>query len=116
MNQLRSRLSSIALVLLIPMAFVGCSQNCSICYFTCFVLGWGNLIFYYMWTMLLCPECLTSADLTAISQFCEENPDECAATWEEMQLTAIQICEEYPDECQEAFDSYVESFEEEGRP
>jgi hypothetical protein len=43
-------------------------------------------------------------------EWCEENPEACAATWEHIQIEAIQFCEQYPEECQEAFEAYVESF------
>jgi len=42
---------------------------------------------------------------------CEENPDECAATFEQLQLAAIEFGEEYPEECQQALDTWVESLE-----
>jgi hypothetical protein len=45
------------------------------------------------------------------SQVCIGSPDECAATFEQLQTAAIQICEEYPDECQQAFDAWAESFD-----
>jgi hypothetical protein len=112
MNQLiRSRLSSIALILLIPALFVGCSQNCNICGLTCMVLGWGNYILVAACYYAFCPECLNPSALTAVSQFCEDTPDECAAAYEQMQTAAIQFCEEYPEECQDAFDTWAESLD-----
>jgi hypothetical protein len=35
--------------------------------------------------------------------------DECAATFEQLQMSAAQFCDEYPEECQKAFDAWVES-------
>jgi len=47
----------------------------------------------------------------AISQFCEEDPDECVATYERFQLAAIDRCEEYPEECRQAFAAWVASMD-----
>ena len=52
----------------------------------------------------------------ALTQLCEEHPDECTATFEQMQLEAMHLCEEYPQECQEVFDSWVQSLDEEAVP
>jgi hypothetical protein len=49
---------------------------------------------------------------TAVIQFCEEYPDACTAMFAQMQTQAIQYCEQYPDECQEAFEAWVESLDE----
>jgi len=38
-----------------------------------------------------------------------ETPDECAATFEQLQTTAIEFCEKYPEECQQAFDTWLEA-------
>jgi len=113
MNRIiRSRLGIIAVILILPMALVGCN-NCGVCSIVIPLLAWGNIVFALFWGMLLCPHCVSSADLTAISEFCEENPDECVATWEQMQTVAIEYCETNPEECQQAFDIWVEGIEEE---
>lgn len=109
MNRIiRSRLSCIAVVLIISMTLLGCN-NCDVCNLVRIVLGWGNIVFSFFWMVFLCPQCLTSYDLTAMSEFCKDNPNECSAMFEQMHMATIEFCEEYPEECQRAFDAWVES-------
>ena len=110
MNRIiRSRLSGIAVLLIVSMAVVGCNATCDICHLTCGLVG--NIIIAYICILVSCPECLSPADPAAISQFCEENPDECTATFEQIQTAAIQFCEASPQECNDLFDSWVELFD-----
>ena len=111
MNQLiRSRVTCVAVLLVVSMAIIGC--NCDLCIVLC-TPSWPLV---ELCVGFLCPGCWPSggpACSSATSQFCEDNPEECAASFEQIQLTAIQICEEYPEECQQAFDTWVESLDEE---
>ena len=114
MNRTRSfRLTCLAVVLLLAVVFSGCT-DCDGClrFAGIFcppeilgVLAFPCILFA---AIALCPGCYGLP-----TPKCINNPDECAATYEQMQLTAIELCEEYPEECQEYFDSWVESFEEE---
>jgi len=140
MNRImRSCLSGIALVLLLPVVLMGCSSGCAYCGMFCLILMSGapsgqNLLYAMACFCTVCRPCCDLSPMaayqdcadnpgecaatleqyqTAATQFCEENPDDCAATWEEMQLAAIEFCEEHPAECQEAFDTWVEASEEE---
>ena len=127
MNRIRrSRLSAIAVVLLIPMILIGCnSEECAktvtgvcvlACAGPCIV---GTLDYGYPIPHLCILGCValcynTLSGVCALPYLaCTEDPDECAATWEQMQTTVIQFCEDYPEECQQAFDTWVESLDEE---
>ena len=113
MNRIiRSRLSRIAVLVAVSMAVVGC-MDCNTCIED---ICLPTLIFVQYCIAILCPKCIQGLDgsdcSAATSQICEDNPNECTATWEQMQLSAIQFCGENPGECQEAFDVWVESLEE----
>ena len=107
MNRIiRSSLSVIAVVLLIPVVFLGCStceDGCSLLSLPCYL---GGPLFLICWAacMNVCVGQQTFSD-------CTESPDECTTTFEELQIAAIQFCEEYPEECQEAFDTWVDAEE-----
>ena len=105
----RSRLSSIAVLVIVSMAVVGCN-NCDVCFSFCGLFGFG---FFPFCLSFLCPVCLSSDCSAAISEFCEDNPDECAGKWEQFHLAAIEFCQEYPQECQEVFDAWVGALDEE---
>ena len=116
-RMIRSRLSSIAVVLIVSTALVGC---CELCGVTCYVLTLGIVWpLLYICACALCPVCVADispcySDISAaMSQLCEEYPDQCAATFEYYQNASIPFCEEYPETCQQAFDAWVESLEEE---
>jgi hypothetical protein len=110
----RLGLSGIAVVLLLPLVLTGCCEVCAVCIGLCQIgclfdghcTGPCNIMCLYT------PACL-GCIAPYLSQGCTENPDECAATVEQLQTTAIQFCDQYPEECQQAFDSWVESLEEE---
>jgi len=109
-RMIRSRLSCLAVVLLIPVVLCGCEEVIvGLCGLICspfpiFAPGPGTVFF------LFCVmDCLGIVQATEDSQMCLENPDECAATYEQLQLAAIDFCEEYPEECQQAFDAWVKS-------
>jgi len=124
MNRIiRSRLSCLILLLLVPLALSACEQlGFYLCFSPCALLCSSLLdqdpISY------LAPLCFISCGYLCDVDFyiaepgtlqeCSENPDGCAATYEQLQLAAIQFCEEYPEECQEYFDAYVESLDEDG--
>ena len=119
---LRSRLSCIAVVLLIPIILLGCDREtcldavfgvCGLgCNLPCGIVSDPLLFLLCMGgCVLVCTGPLIESCPSSLE--CADDPAECAATWEQMQTTAIQICEEYPEECQQAFDTWVESFEEE---
>ncbi len=113
----RLRLSGIAVVLLIPIFLLGCDQEtCNKVVFGGCALGCtpacGLLSLFYPFSMcmLVCGSyCFVLAE-SCYSLNCTGDPDECAATFEQLQLEAIQFCEAYPEECQQVFDSWVESF------
>jgi len=103
---IRSRLCCIVVVLTISIILIGC-PNTEQCLESCMILC---IPFYSIVCIYPCGAwCLPPK----ILQCRAENPDECAATFEQMQLAAIQFCEESPEVCQQAFESYVQSFEEE---
>ena len=113
MNRIRSRLSIMGVLLLALTVLYGCTYDVcwSICVIPCTPL---ILVPPMFWT------CGTECSHFCGTHFqslqnCSERPDECAATWEQLQLTAIEFCEEYPDECQQYFDAWVESLNEEDR-
>ena len=114
-RMIRSRLSGVSVVLLLALVLAGCGSVCQVVcmppsVITCFNLFGGNL--------LSLPLCVGAA-LWACSSVCgvefdlacTENPDDCTATFEQLQLAGIQYCEEYPEECDQFFDSWVESFD-----
>ena len=103
MNQLiRARVGCIAVLLIVSMILCGCSPE--VCGILCspFLLDPGAGAIMWFLCFLRCTGAIRV-----------ENSDLCSATWEQMQLAAIEICEEYPEECQQAFDAYLESLEEE---
>ena len=108
---IRSRLSSIAVVLVLSMILIGCAEE------EC--MDWFDNLCLQMRPPFEMGLCLIGGTMfcsvfgSGASTVCSENPDACASTYEQFQSTAIPICEEYPEECQEYFDSWVESFEEE---
>jgi hypothetical protein len=121
MNRIiRSRLACIAVLLIVTMAIVGCGQNCFLCNRFCLSLAGSGGAFIVIPCMLtLCPSCLESAGSPRplqMSQLCEENPADCVATFEQMQMAAIELCEEHPEECQQAFDAWVESLDPDAEP
>jgi len=116
MNRIiRSRLSGVAVILLLPMILMGCTKYwcgviCGYPTYVCTVIPFIPILLcnFYMYSCLFLGGCrLPSAE------YCMENPEECAAMYEQMQTQFIELCEEYPEECQEYFDSWVESLEEE---
>jgi len=107
MNRIiRSRFSGIAVVLLFPLVFLGCSTCDDTCAFLSLPCLPGGSLFVMCWAA-----CMSMCSGQQISSDCTEHSDECAATFEQMQTLAIQFCEEYPEECQEYFDVWVESFD-----
>jgi len=115
MNRMtKSQLTGVVVVLLLANSLLGCTCNQCLIGCTDFCLGLDdpssaqNCIFpcVFVW----CPIACTG---TEANQTCTDNSDERAAMYEYYQDAAIQICEEYPEECQEAFDTYIESLDEE---
>jgi len=108
---MQSRLCIIAVVLLALMLLYGCTYEA--CFGICAIPCTPFIIIPPMfWTCGT--SCAKFCDLHFGSlQNCSEHTDECTATFERIQLTAIEICEEHPDECQQAFDAWVESLDEE---
>jgi len=111
---MRSKLSIIAVVLFLPLILMGCGSNCYLCHLGCSLCGiiqnLFGLLCYFGCLYEHCPDC---PPVGTPPQACAENPDENAATFEQMEIEAIEYCEEYPDECQQAFDTWIESLEEE---
>jgi hypothetical protein len=115
-----ARLSVIAVLLIVPLALMGC-RICWKCQNECNENLCPRICpddWWCWWPCtIVCFEtlCALPCALTKASQYCAEDPDdECVATWEEMQLAAIEFCEEYPAECQQAFDSWLEASDPEG--
>lgn len=108
----RSMLGCLGLVLLLPLLLTAC--NCTPCERKCdywcepHPIPGMELLCIQDCVLRKCPLCVL-LDYLGLSQACEENPDECVATFGYYQDAVIQICEEYPEECQQAFDSWVES-------
>ena len=114
-RMIRSRLSGVSVVLLLALVLAGCGDVCLVVCMPSLVIGCFNLLDE---NLLFLPLCAGAALLSCstlcgveLPMSCAENPDECAATYEQLQLAAIQFCEEYPEECQEAFDAWAEGEE-----
>jgi hypothetical protein len=107
------RLSILADVLFLPVILMGCGNNCDLCMLPCTLCvllpPYYNAICLFWCFDAHCPNCPNPFGTTD----CADNPDGCVATFEQMELTASQFCEQYPEECQQAFDAWVESFDEE---
>jgi hypothetical protein len=110
-RKIESRLGSIAVVLIAFMVIIGCTP-CTECWDECLYICDFDVDPFGLEStclvncpILLCPLCY-------ISPTCTENPDECAATFGQFQLAAIEFCEQYPEQCQQAFDTWVESMDE----
>jgi hypothetical protein len=112
MNRIiRSRVSGIAVLLIVSMAIVGCA-NCDLCAGYC-VYTFVPVCIIPPFTIFcivgcmqaLCPHCIG----TGAYQDCAEDPDECASSFEQLQTTAIEFCEEYPEECQQYMDAWLEA-------
>ena len=92
MNRIiRSRLSGIALILLIPLVFMCCNQyGCAglcglLVYLPCNESGLGPLCPFLFVACFALGGCWLLP-----AEYCAEDPEECAATWEEKQLVPIQ--------------------------
>ena len=107
-RMIRSRLSCIAVLLLLPMVFVSCGMPCDECMEAlesfCRLFYEVEADFSYF--------CMVMRPYICYPTGCEDYPAECAANWEQMQTIAIQFCEAHPQECQQAFYSWVASLEE----
>ena len=114
-RMIRSRLSGVSVVLLLALVLAGCGSVCQVVCMPTSVIACFNLFGENLLSVPLC----VGAALWACSSVCgvefdlacTENPDDCTATFEQLQLAGIQYCEEYPEECQQYFDSWVESFD-----
>jgi hypothetical protein len=156
MNRIRkSRLTSLVVLLLIPVLLTACTPeelayafysfwfpSWAVCippgYIACvtrhpgqlsdviacavgtfYVCGFLSGLLLVQFVLMFCeifPDiCFLVSDEsgTEAIRLCEEHPEECVAVFEQMQLTAIEFCEEHPAECQEAFDTWLESLDEE---
>jgi len=117
MNRIiRSRLICLALVLAISLVPMGCTLllclpcllDCAQCFDYPVEYGSPELTFCALFCGL--------SDCTMVPFPCEifpPNAVERNPTFEQMQIASIEYCEQYPEECQEAFEAYVDSFEEE---
>ena len=110
---IRSKLSGILVVLFLANSFLGCTCNECVGVWCPTVCSLSGPLVFLCAVACAFSLCKPICDQTGAYQDCTENPDECAATYEQLQLAAIEFCNEYPEECQEAFDTWVESFEEE---
>jgi len=115
-RMIRTRLSGIAVLLVVPLIPMGC-LTCEDCTTFCDDLCYdvppfpGLLICNMPCMFVMCWSTCASVYQSEESQVCLENPEECAAMSEYYQAAA-RFCEAYPEECQEYFDAWVESMEE----
>jgi len=111
MNRIiRSELSIIAVLLVVPMAFVGCTDPMlwqTMCAAICLPFAMLN---GYFWIACI-GHCNGYRPVSL--QGCIDNPDDCAAMFE-LYEAAMQTCEAYPEECAEVLDSYAQSFDTDG--
>jgi len=104
------------MILLFGLVLVGCTEGelQKLCFEMC---GGVCLPLVFIGGPYFWAACWSECDMEYCGGFyhyCLENPyDPNCATFYDSQIAATQLCEEYPEECQEAFESYVESFEEE---
>ena len=139
---IRSRLTGIAVILIIPLFFTGCinCKTCELCFYSgmipclvacapvypypplTFICPIGCTFGYIAFVCAACVDMLDECSgewepwlkmQMASIEFCKETPDEFASTYEQFQLAATEYCEEHPEKCQEAFDTWLESFDEE---
>ena len=113
-----SRLSLVAVLSVIVLVLAGCQQIClymvpTVCFGVCGLAVPDLASLFGLSCLLVCLAGGASNCGGMASQACADDPDECAATLEQMQSAAIQFCGEYPEECQEAFETWVDSLEEE---
>jgi len=102
---IRSRLSIIAVLFIVPMTFLGCTQEqCeSMCELFCFpaLILFPNHPWEYWGCIDNCTLQYNCGSLPPGSvQGWIDNPDQCAAMFQLYQ-EAMQTCEEYPEECNE---------------
>jgi len=116
MNRIiRFRLSIIAVLFMVPMTFLGCTQEqcetmCEVfCYPTWILFGGDPRAYFECFWGCTGPygydcETLPGGSLQGFI----DSPDECAGMFELYQA-AIDTCEAYPDECAKVLDSYAQS-------
>ena len=133
----RSRLSLLALLLLIPVFLAGCSEPCvpectplvfTACYasnrgpgwyeppydiFTSYLCGVTSGPFCQWWCWRYWPSCTETPEgcvAMLLDHLCFFYPDPCKeGSW--MQTEAIRLCEENPIECQEALEYMAHSLD-----
>jgi hypothetical protein len=114
-RMIRSRLSGFSIVLILALVLVGCGDVCLVVCMPSLVIGCFNLFQENLLSLPLCAgaSLLTCSTVCGVdfSSSCAEDPDQCFATYEQLQLAAIEFCEEYPEACQQAFDTWVESLD-----
>ena len=98
MNHMRrSRLSGIALLLIVPLILVGCTPEllCDFCRGSCAIVCSPFLLFFYPPMVMFYPYCVVMC-MWDICTICEGTTsfDEWAAIDEELQLAAIEFCRE----------------------
>lgn len=107
---IRSRLASLAIIPLLLLSSSACTTPEECFYYTeehCFPIE--DLNYRSACMLFIANLCYRFVPVAEMAHDCTENPEECASTFDQMQLAAIEFCEEYPEECQEAFDAWVES-------
>ena len=95
-RMIRSRLSGVSAVLLLALVLAGCGDVCLVVCMPSLVIGCFNLLEENLLSLPLCAGAalLTCSTVCGVEfpMSCTENPDECAATYEQLQLAAIQFC------------------------
>ena len=106
---IRSRLSALTLVSLLALIFAGCAEVCMLaCGTACL-----PLLLHSPGVYAICAGLCTLNTCLQLggSQYCTETPEECAATFLQLQTEAIQFCVEYPEECASFYNDFAESLD-----
>jgi hypothetical protein len=113
MNRIiRSRLSCLAVLLLVPLAFSACT-NCNDAPDGCMVVCYPTMLANPLLYLMCVGTCLREVCSVCDCPWAGEPQDSKYTPAFEYYQAAIEFCEEYPEECQEYFDAWVESLDEE---
>ena len=110
---IRSRLSIIAVLFVVPMTSASCTQQA--CQNFCGVICFPQWIIFggdprpVQECIYWCNEQYCAGLPSGALQGCMDNPDKCAAMFELYQ-EAMQTCEEYPNECAVFLEDMAQSF------
>ena len=87
----------------------GCAALCGLAvYLPCTAQGLGPLCVFTFAACFALGGCWLLP-----AEYCAEDPEDCAVMYAYYQQEVAQLCEEYSEECQEAFDTWVQSLDEE---